>query len=65
MDAQNEGKEITIKEGEATEAAKGKEYGNGKVERSENLNGNEERSENLNGNGQKANGVDSGKLWNK
>lgn len=55
MDAQNEGKEITIKEGEATEAAKGKEYGNGKVE----------RSENLNGNGQKANGVDSGKLWNR
>lgn len=65
MDAQNEGKEITIKEGKATEAAKGKEYGNGKVERSENLNGNEERNENLNGNGQKANGVDSGKLWNK
>lgn len=55
MDAQNEGKEITIKEGKATEAAKEKEYGNGKVE----------RSENLNGNGQKANGVDSGKLWNK
>lgn len=55
MDAQNEGKEITIKEGKATEAAKEKEYGNGKVE----------RSENLNGNGQKANGVDSGKLWNR
>lgn len=65
MDAQNEGKEITIKEGKATEAAKEKEYGNGKVERSENLNGNEERNENLNGNGQKANGVDSGKLWNR
>ena len=65
MDAQNEGKEITIKEGETTEAAKGKEYGNGKVERHENLNGSEERNKNLNGNGQKTNGEASRKLWNR
>lgn len=65
MNAQNEGKEITIKEGETTEAAKGKEYGNGKVERHENLNGSEERNKNLNGNGQKTNGEASRKLWNR